>query len=485
VTLFGTLRLSVDHNFVPDLPLKAQWLLAMLVLANGHTVDRDEVAALLWPETKASDPRGLLRSTLLELRKALGPAADRLPIGKRKTISLELTGAFVDVIEFDRDISHGDPASLRNAVALYRADLLAACQEEWIVPERQRRAEAYAEAMRRLQADSPARSGGLTKPDARPLSAISSRPGDTVRQETETEAATLGRLLQEAQTQIADLSARLFAIEEHLNTLFARKTPPQDAVKADTFYNLGVDALLRGEAGQARTYLVQALVLTEENPGEVVRESHILDQLGMLAMWEGNADQARTCFERSFNLSAAQHDQKGLVSSFLHLGDVASTLAVANTYYERALQVAQNDGNAEGVAWSNLSLAHAPLFRKEWTPDMLANTLKHYRQAFQSFEQRNQTAGIVICLDGLTRLLLLLQREREAAHILRAADAMRAAFHIPRLPNEEEEFRVERERLNVLSGAERDGAVSVFSRSDAARIVLSQLQKLEEGLGKE
>src|SRR5262249_45670333 len=62
----------------------------------------------------------------------------------------DLTGATVDVCDFDQAIAAGDEPSLEHAVSLYRGPLLEGCAEEWIVPEREPRAEACLQALERL-----------------------------------------------------------------------------------------------------------------------------------------------------------------------------------------------------------------------------------------------------------------------------------------------------------------------------------------------
>src|SRR5262249_48954264 len=55
---------------------KEQWLLALLVLRQGHQIERDWLAATLWPDS--DNCRALLRDTLSDLRRALGDEARRL-----------------------------------------------------------------------------------------------------------------------------------------------------------------------------------------------------------------------------------------------------------------------------------------------------------------------------------------------------------------------------------------------------------------------
>src|SRR4051794_14483711 len=111
---------------------KDRWLLALLALRPGAEVARPWLAGTLWPDS--SEPAALanLRSALKDLRRALGPEAHRLHCPTTRTLSLDLTGAALDVREFDAALRAGDPASLRQAIALYRGPLLEDCAEEWV-----------------------------------------------------------------------------------------------------------------------------------------------------------------------------------------------------------------------------------------------------------------------------------------------------------------------------------------------------------------
>src|SRR5207302_8267516 len=91
-----------------------------------------------------------LRRNLTDLRDALGPEAHRLQTPTPRTLRLDLAGADVDVLRFDAAIAAGDGPSLERAVRLYRGPLLVECSEEWIIPERTAREQAYLGALESL-----------------------------------------------------------------------------------------------------------------------------------------------------------------------------------------------------------------------------------------------------------------------------------------------------------------------------------------------
>lgn len=129
---------------------KGRWLLGVLVLQRGRAVERDWLASALWPESSASQALFNLRTSLCDLRRAMGPEGNRLLAPTPRTLALDLTSAWVDLLDFDQAIASGEAASLEAAVALYRGPLLDGCGEEWVLAERAAREEAYLDGLARL-----------------------------------------------------------------------------------------------------------------------------------------------------------------------------------------------------------------------------------------------------------------------------------------------------------------------------------------------
>jgi DNA-binding SARP family transcriptional activator len=71
----------------------------------------------------------------------------------RSSIRLDLSGAYVDLFAFDEAIRRGDLASLREAVGLYRGDLLTGCNEPWVGKEREERRQSCERALQTLIED--------------------------------------------------------------------------------------------------------------------------------------------------------------------------------------------------------------------------------------------------------------------------------------------------------------------------------------------
>jgi predicted ATPase/DNA-binding SARP family transcriptional activator len=151
IALFGPFEVTVHGQPMRRLRSRSlEWLLAWLVLRHGRPVSRAVLAGTLWPDSDHEPALGNLRTGLLDLRRALGPEAERLRSPTRDSLALDLTGAAVDLLQFDTAIAAGEEWSLQKAVALYRGELLEGCSEEWITAEREARREACLQALEKL-----------------------------------------------------------------------------------------------------------------------------------------------------------------------------------------------------------------------------------------------------------------------------------------------------------------------------------------------
>jgi DNA-binding SARP family transcriptional activator len=153
LTLFGPCDIRLHGRPLPRLrSRKGLWLLTLLALRHDREVERSWLAGTLWPDSDTPQAAVSLRTTLVDLRRALGPEAYRLRSPTSRTLRLDLTGATVDVITFDAALARGDAASLAEAAQLYRGLLLEGCEEEWVTQEREAREEAYLQTREQLAA---------------------------------------------------------------------------------------------------------------------------------------------------------------------------------------------------------------------------------------------------------------------------------------------------------------------------------------------
>lgn len=137
---------------------KSRALLAMLAQTPGHRRPRRWLEARLWSDRGQEQASGSLRQALTELRKTLGPMAERLT-SDRDCVALT---------DFRTDLMQ-DPAAARAALAQGREllegiDIVDPAFKLWLAEERQRVADQLAE--------------GASAPGTRPLAPFSLRLAD-------------------------------------------------------------------------------------------------------------------------------------------------------------------------------------------------------------------------------------------------------------------------------------------------------------------
>jgi len=141
----GTLVLSVASRS------KALGLLAYLVLSEGDGARRrEDVCALLWPESDESRARNSLNQTLHTLRSSLG---NEVVTGGRETVGVEAGRIRCDAVEFRKAIA---AAEWEKALELYGGELLPGLHvtgslefERWLDHERRDLKRAAFDAARR------------------------------------------------------------------------------------------------------------------------------------------------------------------------------------------------------------------------------------------------------------------------------------------------------------------------------------------------
>lgn len=165
VRLLGPL--TITRNGVPmALPAsrKLRGLLAYLVLA-PHPVGRGRLCELLWDVP--NDPRGELRWCLSKLRGALDTPDRRRVRSQDDTVSLDLSGCLVDVLEIGHAATQGidalDAERLRALAKLFAGDFLEGLELErsphfnsWLIGQRRRFRSVHAAVLERLVASLPA-----------------------------------------------------------------------------------------------------------------------------------------------------------------------------------------------------------------------------------------------------------------------------------------------------------------------------------------
>ena len=151
IHLFGPMQVWVQGQPLPRLrSRKMLWLLALLTLRPNRPVEREWLAATLWPDIDQSQAFANLRPILSGLRSALGSEGERLQSPSRHTLFLELTDAEVDVRTFDAALASKELSALEQAVGLYGGPLLEGCNEEWVFTDRAVREQNCLQALQTL-----------------------------------------------------------------------------------------------------------------------------------------------------------------------------------------------------------------------------------------------------------------------------------------------------------------------------------------------
>jgi len=138
---------------------KVQELFCYLLLHRNHSLPRETLAGLLWPETTTIQSKKNLRQAFWQLQSALGsqtePINDRVLLVEPEWVQLNLEANFwLDVVIFEKafDLVQKVPGHeldaqrvqvLQDAVQLYEGPLLEGWYQDWCLLERERLQNMY------------------------------------------------------------------------------------------------------------------------------------------------------------------------------------------------------------------------------------------------------------------------------------------------------------------------------------------------------
>ena len=164
VEMLGGLRVQLgDRTITRFRTQKTGALLAYLAYHLSRAHSREVLVELLWPWSAPAAGRKSLTVSLSSLRHQLEPPG--APEGaviraERFTVQLNPRAVTTDVAEFEAGLRCAEGASteaersrlLAEAVGLYRGPLLPGYYQDWILPEAERLADVYLEAVQALTA---------------------------------------------------------------------------------------------------------------------------------------------------------------------------------------------------------------------------------------------------------------------------------------------------------------------------------------------
>jgi predicted ATPase/DNA-binding SARP family transcriptional activator len=162
IKMLGELRATHGDRVITRFRTrKTAALLAYLAFYSQRPHAREALIELLWPECRPERSRRSLRVALTSLRHQLEPpgvVSGSVLLADRDTVQLSPVGTITDVAQFEAalrsamgSVPGGERTQrLAEAVERYQGELLPGCFEEWILPERQRLADAYLQALEQL-----------------------------------------------------------------------------------------------------------------------------------------------------------------------------------------------------------------------------------------------------------------------------------------------------------------------------------------------
>lgn len=147
ISLLGDFSLRSENQPLTGINSeRSQALLAYLVLHSHAPQLRQRIAFYFWGDSTDSQARTNLRRELHYLRRTL-PDVDQFLLADAKTLQWQINAdCTLDVREFEEAAKAAEKLSnqesiqsaLERAAELYRGDLLPNCDDDWIVPERER-----------------------------------------------------------------------------------------------------------------------------------------------------------------------------------------------------------------------------------------------------------------------------------------------------------------------------------------------------------
>ncbi len=174
IQLFGKFCVRRDEQVLEGFDArKVQELFCYLLLHRDHSLPRETLAGLLWPDTTTIQSKKNLRQALWQLQSALGSQTeamnDRVLLVEPEWVQLNLEAdIWLDVVVFEKtfDVVQKVPGNeldaqrvqvLQDAVQLYLGPLLEGWYQDWCLLERERFQNMYLAMLDKLMSYCEAR----------------------------------------------------------------------------------------------------------------------------------------------------------------------------------------------------------------------------------------------------------------------------------------------------------------------------------------
>lgn len=157
IRLLGGLDIRRESHPSLNLPSrKAGALLTVLVRYPGKKYAREQLAAMLWPDSQHTSARGSLRQTLKQLRQLFSVPGEEAIVVESENLTIDPSLFEIDAVRFGELVERATRADLEDAAALYQGDFLAGFADptepfaEWATFERMHLRERFVTVLEHL-----------------------------------------------------------------------------------------------------------------------------------------------------------------------------------------------------------------------------------------------------------------------------------------------------------------------------------------------
>ncbi len=203
-------------------------------------------------------------------------------------------------------------------------------------------------------------------------------------------------------------------IDRQLGQIMAafRQTGQADSERGQVFADALLSYFERRGLWANLVSLATTVVDMARTAGDRLREHTYLGDLGYAQTVLGNLDQARTCFERSLELSQQLGDPVGEASSLNNLGAILERegrYEAAQSYYERSLAIRQTLGVREDIADTLNNIAGALYWQERFD-----EALSAFQRVLDMYSVLNNRRGQAQTLLNIGAVHESLQNDVEA-----------------------------------------------------------------------
>ena len=213
---------------------------------------------------------------------------------------------------------------------------------------------------------------------------------------------------------------------------------------------LGLIKLYQGQYAEAQALLGEAARLAEKIGDQMCLADSLTNQ-GLSAYLQTDHAQARRLLTRALTVYSEVHqDKPGRLTAIDLLGTIeveAGHLELAQDLYQQAIASSRKTGNRFNLAASSGNLGFVALRRGLYSESGAA-----FRESLMLCRDMNEKRIVTSVLEGVSTLLLALNRALPPARLLGAAQALRQALEMPVAAAEQKEMEDLHHSLSAALG---------------------------------